>query len=159
MLHRLLPAFMASRQPSYHQALASLRLVFASMFGAQLTLALLVGGVVRLWLGGAGGSALMSQVLVALALPYPPLALLLAQRSSERGGKTAAIAAALLTAVLLSAPAWLLAFGLAIGSGTGYLLALAAILGAYYALGFLMCNRFARAALRPEPLQGAAQSD
>jgi hypothetical protein len=143
---------MTTKRPSYAQALSVLRLVFASMFAAQLVMALIIAGVVRLFGAGGSASALVSQVLVVIALPYLPITLLLTQRSTQQGGKQAAVSATLLAAVLLATPAWLFALALIMGSALNYLLILLAIIAVHYALGFLLCGRFAQASQRVDPL-------
>jgi hypothetical protein len=152
-----LQQFMATKRPSYGQALSTLRLVFVAMFAAQVAVALVIAGLVRLFLTGGSASALVSQVLVVIALPYLPLTLLLTQRSTQQGGKQAAVSATLLSAVLLATPAWLFALALIMGSSLNYLLILLAIIALHYALGFLLCGRFAQVSQRVDPL--SSQND
>lgn len=143
--------FLATPDLGAAQAGMLLRQVYLIMFAAQLTLALLLGALLRLSFGAAGASSLLPQMLLALCLPQLPLALFLSQQAAKPGGRRAALSATLLAAVLLATPAWFLSLALALGVSRFYVTLLLAVVMLYYALGLLLTGGFTKAALLPEP--------
>ncbi len=135
-----------------------LRGVFAAMFLAQVGVAALLAGVLAWVVGVRAAPPLTSQILVVLALVGVPVAATMAHLRARSGSKGAALAGVLLAGVLLATPAWFLAFAALIGSGGVYLTLLLLVVVTAYALGFLLCGRFAGFALaapKPASAQGA----
>lgn len=143
--------FLNNPKPARAEALTALRGVFAAMFLSQAGVAALLAGVLALLTEArAPAFPLTSQVLVGLALLGLPVAATMAYSTARAGGKGAALAATLLAGVLLAVPAWFLAFAALVGSGRIYLTALLLVVVNAYAVGFLMCGRFAAFALMPK---------
>lgn len=160
MLERL-KRFERARSLGAAEALALLRPLFVLGFGAQLALAAAVGALAWLILPRGPANPLLAPVLVALALVQLPLALALGASAARAPTRRAALGATLLSATLLGVPAWFLALAAALGAGGLYLALLAALLALGYALGMLLCARFARrAAAAPGPEdEGAASAE
>ncbi len=144
-------AFLRDDEPTPAQALPQLRLVFVLGFAAQLGVAGLVALVVRLLTGAPNGDAtLVAQVLLGLSLLQGVPVVLLASPNAYDIDKQTALSATIATAVLFAAPGWFAAFAWLVGAPTLYLFALAAVLMAYYAFGFLLVGRYA-SGLEPSP--------
>jgi hypothetical protein len=126
------------------EAGAALRLAFAGLFMAQTVAALVVALVVGLATDVSGGAnSILGIVLVVLALVQGPagLAAALAPLPDPEEIRTAALHRVLLSAVLLSTPAWYLAF-LFVTGGSGWpVYAVLASLVAYWILGVLLATR------------------
>ena len=147
--------FLNDKHPTRRAALAVLRGVFAAMFLAQSVVAGLLFTVLSLVDGGEQtAGTLVSQILLVLAAAQLPLGVMLAYFTGKSGGKGAALSATLLGAVILSTPAWFLAFALLIGSAELYLLLLLVVLVNAYGAGFLLCGKLAEWSLLPEPKAG-----
>ena len=131
-------------------AAALLRAAFAVSFGAQTALALVVGVLVRaLTDTPAESSPLLGIVLAVLGLLQGPagLAAALAPLPESERVRGAALQRTLFAAVLLSTPAWYLAFLISTGVGGWPLLALIGLLALYWFAGILLATRLgARAA-------------
>jgi hypothetical protein len=69
---------------------------------------------------------------------------------SKAGGKQAALSASIMSGVLLSTPAWFLALTFLVSSTFLYIGILFFILMLYYAVGFMLCGRWAKVALREQ---------
>ena len=121
------------------------------MFLAQCLVAGAIGILLGLLTGGSSTSPLVSQILLALALLQIPVAVTLAHLAARPGGKGAALAAVLMLGVMLATPAWFLAFAFLIRSSFLYLALLLVVLLNSYAVGFLLCGRYGKVALLPEP--------
>ncbi|MEM7736346.1 MAG: hypothetical protein AAF267_11200 [Deinococcota bacterium] len=146
--------FLKTKQPSYAQAVSSLRLIFVGMVAAQTSLALLVGVGLRAWQvfqQGASTNAptLLGAILLLMALAQLPIGLVLAEVFGQQGGKQAALAATLVLAVIWSSVMWFAAFAWLIGSSQAVLLIFLLVFGLAYGVGIGMCNRYANIALRP----------
>ena len=128
------------------------RAAFALSFGAQTVLALVVGGLVRvLTETPAEPGLLLGTVLVVLAVLQGPagFAAGLAPWPDGERARTAALQRTLFAAILLSTPAWYLAFLVATGGGGWPLLTLIGLLGVYWLAGILLATRLgARAVSR-----------
>lgn len=138
-----------------HAALV-LRGVFATMFVAQLVIALLLAGLLRLIDPiVTRPSPLLGWVLVALAALELPLGTALAGVAGRGNDRRRALSAALLGAVVLSTPAWFAALALATGQRGLPIWVLWGMLALYYAVGVAFVGRFAsRAAQAPPPASG-----
>jgi len=129
-------------QPERPEMAWGLRLSYSAAFLLQPLFALLFGGVLLLIAAPqAAASALMSQVLIALAILQLPVALAMAYGLGRSGGKGALIAASIVLGVLLATPAWLALFAWLIGSAPLYLVILLGLLAIYYALGLALSGR------------------
>ncbi|MBS3967123.1 MAG: hypothetical protein KGZ60_07725 [Truepera sp.] len=139
-------------QPSRQEMAWGLRLSYSAAFLLQPLCAGLFGGVLLLIAAPqAAASALMSQMLIALALLQLPVALAMAHRLGRSGGKGALIAASIVLGVLLATPAWLALFAWLIGSAPRYLVILLSLLSLYYALGLAIAKLLVRLARSEEP--------
>lgn len=132
------------------EAASALRVAFAVLFMAQTSIALLVALVV-VWATDAPGgtSSSLGIVLVILAMVQGPagVAAGVAPLPEPEKARTAAVHRTLLAAVLLSTPAWYLAFMLATRNAGWPVLALLALLVLYWIVGVLLATRLgARAA-------------
>ena len=127
---------------------AAVRAAFATLFLAQTAVALATGGMVA-WIadataGPAGGaSGPLGAVLVALGGIQGPagVAAAVAPIPDSDRVRAATLQRALLAAVLLSTPAWYLAFAIATGAGGWPLAALVGMLGVYWFVGVLVATR------------------
>ena len=119
------------------------------VFVAQLGVATLLAGVMVTTLGRQSSGTLLAQIFVVLSLVQLPLALLLSFGVSRAGGKQAALSASIMSGVLLSTPAWFVAMTFLVSRTFFYLALLLVILMLYYALGVLLCRRWAKVALLP----------
>lgn len=127
---------------------AAVRAAFAMLFLAQTGVALATGGAVA-WLAGeavgssGGPTGLLGAVLVGLGVLQGPVAVAsaLAPIPDPDRIRTITLQRALLAAVLLSTPAWYLAFLVATGAGGWPLGALIGTLGLYWFLGVLVATR------------------
>lgn len=125
----------------------------------QLVIAMATGLVLRLLAPGAGSpDSLLAWMLVILSLPHLPLALALSVRGIQGGNRGSALSATLLTAVLLSTPAWFLSLAIITGQQGLPVLLLMMILVSQYAIGMVMTGRFARLAL-VAPKQETAEAE
>jgi hypothetical protein len=130
------------------QALSFLRLSFVLLFMGQLVIAMATGLVLRLLAPGAGSpDSLLAWMLVILSVPHLPLALALSVRGIQGGNRGSALSATLLTAVLLSTPAWFLSLAMITGQQGLPVIILMMILAGQYAIGMVMVGRFARLSL------------
>ena len=146
--------FLTKLEPTLAEAVAALRTVFVLMFLAQCLVAGGLAALLGLLTGGNATSALVSQILLILALLQIPVAVTLAQLTARPGGKGAALAAVLMLGVMLATPAWFLAFAFLIQSSFLYLALLLVVLLNSYAVGFLLCGRYGKVALLPGPKAG-----
>ncbi|MDE0528318.1 MAG: hypothetical protein OXH85_06475 [Truepera sp.] len=147
MLRRF-QTFLLSSEPSEAEAVEALRMLYAVAFLAQMGLAGLVGISTSLFGSGASSRGIFGLPLLGVSMSMPVLALVLSLAIARTGGKPAALTATILAAVLLAAPAWLLAFALATGHGDWPVLAMAGVVAFGYALGLLLIGRFAPHAVR-----------
>jgi hypothetical protein len=146
---RALQKFLKSPQPTELQAANVLRMVYALTFMAQLAVAAILAGIMAATLGRQSSGNLLAQIFVMLSLVGLPLALLLSFGVSRAGGKQAALSASIMSGVLFSTPAWFAAMTFLVSSTFFYLAVLLAILMFYYALGVILCGRWAKVALLP----------
>jgi hypothetical protein len=149
---RALQQFLKNSQPSEYEAASVLRGVFVVTFMTQLAVAALLAAVMTAFAGRQSGGTLLAQILVVMSLAQLPLALLLSIGVSRAGGKQAALSASILSGVLLSTPAWFLAMVFLVSSNPFYLALLFSILMLYYAVGFLLCGRWAKVARQQNPI-------
>jgi hypothetical protein len=127
------------------------------LFMGQLVIAMATGLVLRLLAPGAGSpDSLLAWMLVILSLPHLPLALAVSVRGIQGGNRGSALSATLLTAVLLSTPAWFLSLAIITGQQGLPVLLLMVILVSQYAIGMIMTGRFARLALVAPTKEAAA---
>lgn len=135
----------ASGQPiTASEGGAALRLAFAGLFMAQTVAALVVAVMVSRATDVPGnGNSILGVVLVVLAMMQGPagLAAAMAPLPEPEGIRAAALHRALLSAVLLSTPAWYLAFLLVTGGGGWPVYAVLASLAVYWILGVLLATR------------------
>jgi hypothetical protein len=124
-------------------------MVYVLTFTAQLAVAATLAGIMAATLGRQSSGNLLAQILVVLSLVQLPLALLLSFGVSRAGGKQAALSASIMSGVVLSTPAWFAALTFLVSSTVFYFALLVAILMLYYALGVLLCGRWAKVALLP----------
>lgn len=119
----------------------------------QLVVALAAGlGLKLLAPEVQSGNSLLGWMLVILSVPHLPLALVLSVRGVQGGNRGSALSATLLTAVLLSTPAWFLSLAIITGQQGLPLILLGLILALQYAFGLFLISRFARLSIRvPEP--------
>jgi hypothetical protein len=143
--------FLKNPQPTERQGANVLRMVYAMVFVAQFGIAALLTGIMAATLGRQSSGTLLPQILVVLSLVQLPLALLLSFGVSQAGGKQAALSATIMSAVLFSTPAWFAALTFLVSSTFFYLAMLLVILMLYYALGVVLCGRWAKVALLPSP--------
>lgn len=167
-------------------AAAVLRGAFLATFGAQALVAGVVAGVVALTAGrqdapsgwvsavvllGALGQLLLGLAIGAYAVRQTGRAarrLRLGDLTPDadddesarrvRTGRTAALSSALLSAVLLSTPAWFLAFAWVTGQGPVTLTGVLAVVALGYAFGVLQQGPMASAVTR-RPLDAAPGDD
>ena len=114
---RRFQTFLLSSEPSEAEAVEALRMLYAVAFLAQVGLAGLVGISTSLFGSGAPSRGIFGLPLLGVSMSMPVLALVLSLAIARTGGKPAVLTATILAAVLLAAPAWLLAFALATGHG------------------------------------------
>ncbi len=125
-----------------------MRMVYVLTFMAQIAVAVLLAGVMTAVAGRQSSGTLLAQILVVLSLVQLPVTLFLSIRASKAGGKQAALSASIMAGVLLSTPAWFAAMTLLVSSTLLYLAILLFILMLYYAVGFMLCGRWAKVALK-----------
>ncbi len=142
-----LQRFLKNPQPSEYEASSVMRAIYVLSFMVQIAIAALVAGVMVAIAGRQASGTLLAQILVVMSLAQLPLALLLSIRVSKAGGKQAALSASIMAGVLLSTPAWFLAMTFLVSSTFLYLGILFAILMLYYAVGLMLCGRWAKVAL------------
>jgi hypothetical protein len=140
--------FLKNPQPNEHEALSILRGIYVLSFTAQIAVAALLTGVMVAVAGRQSSGTLLAQILVMMSLAQLPLALLLSIGVSKAGGKQAALAASIMAGVLLSTPAWFLAMSFLVSGTFLYIAILFLILMLYYAVGFMLCGRWAKVALQ-----------
>lgn len=151
MIGPLRPYFEAE-VPTRAQAELALRLVFLGVFGAQVVVAFAVGlGIAAAVPSRPRPNDAFAVVLLVMGAAHLPLGWLLAAAARHAGGKQAAMSSTILSAVLLSVPAWFAALLVVSAQRPLYLLVAAALLSLAYALGFLATGRAAVAAGRPPP--------
>jgi hypothetical protein len=124
-------------------------MIYGITFTAQLAVAAILTSIMAATLGRQSSGNLLAQIFVVVSLVQLPLALLLSFRVSRAGGKQAAVSASIMSGVLLSTPAWFAALTFLVSRGFFYFALLVAILMLYYALGVLLCGRWANVALLP----------
>ena len=138
------------------EALSLLRMVFLLMFAMQLLVAALLALVLAVVFERSGVTTpLVAQILIFLAFFQLPFAVYLPQLAVRVGGRQAALSATIMSAVLLSVPAYFTSFAALIGSPMSYLVILFAILMGYYALGLFMVSGFAQIALQPQKTEAS----
>lgn len=147
---RALQSFLKNPQPGEGEAANILRMIFVLTFMAQVAVAALLAGVLAAVAGRQTSGTLLAQILVIMALVQLPATLLVSLGASKAGGKQAALSASILTGVLLSTPAWFLAMTFLVSSNFFYIGFLFALLMLYYAVGFLLCGRWAKVALQEQ---------
>jgi len=159
-LNELLKRYLRDEPLPATRSAATLRLVYALTFMAQVLVAALVAAVVR-WLAGGNPrpSDLLAWVLVALAIMQLPFAALASSRLGTIATRQAALARTLFTAVILASTAWAAALALATGQRGASVYVLLSLVLLSYALGFLAVSRLAgrAAGLPPQPDPHAAQ--
>ncbi len=150
---KLLRSYLHSPELTLAQASSFLRLVFVVLFMGQLIVAMLTGFLLRLAVpGGAqAGDPLLGWVLVFISLPHLPLVLFLSTRGVRALDRGASLSATLLSAVLLSTPAWFLSLALITSQPRLPLLLLLVILLMQYAVGMFLTGRFARLVIPVPP--------
>jgi lysylphosphatidylglycerol synthetase-like protein (DUF2156 family) len=153
-----LQSFLKNPQPSEGEAVSILRMIYVLTFMAQIAVAAVLAGVMAVIAGRQSSGTLLAQILVVMSLVQLPLALLLSIGVSKAGGKQAALSASIMAGVLLSIPAWFIALTFLVSSTFLYMAILFAILMLYYAVGFMLCGRWAKVALEEEK-QESAQSN
>jgi hypothetical protein len=146
---RALREFLKNPQPTELQAANVLRMVYVLTFMGQLAVAAILASIMAVTLGRQSSGNLLAQIFVVLSLVQLPLALLLSFGVSRAGGKQAALSASIMSGVVLSTPAWFAALTFLVSSTFFYFALLVAILMLYYALGVLLCGRWAKVALLP----------
>lgn len=140
--------FLTATQVTPAQAAMVLRGLYLAMFGGQFAVAMLAGFALAAFFPPAPAqSALLGWVLVLFALPHLPLSMFLATRGLQGASRGSAVSATVMSAVLLSTPAWFLSLGLATRQPLPPLLALLAVLASGYAAGMFLVGRFARLAI------------
>jgi hypothetical protein len=146
---RALQTFLKDSQPTELQAANVLRMVFVMTFMGQLAVAAVLAGLIAALAGRQSSGTFLAQIFVVLSLVQLPLSLLLSFGVSRAGGKQAALSASIMSGVLLSTPAWFTAMTFLVSSTFFYLALLFVILMGYYALGVILCGRWAKVALLP----------
>jgi hypothetical protein len=127
------------------QALSFLRLAFVLLFMGQVVVAMTTGLGLRLISPAPPNpNSLLAWMLVVLSIPNLPLALALGVRGLTGGNRGSALSATLLTAVLLSTPAWFLSLAIITGQRGLPVIMLGLILAGQYAIGIFLTGRFAR---------------
>lgn len=154
---RALQHFLNNPQPNEGEAANVLRMVYVLIFMAQIAVAAILAGVMAALVGRQSSSTLLAQILVAMALVQLPLTLLLSIGVSKAGGKQAALSASIMSGVLLSTPAWFLALTFLVSSTFLYIGILFFILMLYYAVGFMLCGRWAKVALQEKQEGGGSE--
>lgn len=150
---KLLRSYLHSPELTLAQAASFLRLVFVVLFMGQLITAMLTGFLLRLAVPGSSqaGDPLLGWVLVFISLPHLPLVLFLSTRGVRALDRGASLSATLLSAVLLSTPAWFLSLALITSQPRLQLLLLLIILLMQYAVGMFLTGRFARLVIPAQP--------
>jgi hypothetical protein len=146
---RVLREFLKNPQPTELQAAQVLRMIYMLVFMAQFAVAAVLAGVMAATVGRQSSGIFLAQIFVVLALVQLPLGLLLSFGVSRAGGKQAALSASIMSGVLFSTPAWFAAMTFLVSSSFFYLALLSVLLMLYYALGLLLCGRWAKVALLP----------
>ncbi len=130
-----------------------LRGVFAAMFLAQLAVALVLAVAMRVIDPvTTRPSPLLGWVLVAISVLELPLGWALASVAGRGPDRRRALSAVLLSAVVLSTPAWFAALALATGQRGLPVAVLWGVLAVYYATGVAFAGRFASRAAQAPPL-------
>ncbi len=138
-----LQSFLTNDAPNRAQAAAALRTLFVLAFAGQTGLALAAWGALLVFFRPDAGSALTAQMLLGLGGLALPITLMLGTLSARSGEQVEALRAALLSGVLLAVPVWFAVFCWLIGSPALYALALLGLAALYYALGWLLVERYA----------------
>lgn len=94
---------------------------------------------------------LLGWVLVIIAVPHLPLSLALGVRGLQGGSRGSALNSTLMSAVLLSTPAWFLALGLATRQPLQPMFVLTLLMAMNYAIGIFLAGRFARLSIKVRP--------
>jgi hypothetical protein len=147
---RALQSFLKNPQPSEGEAANVLRMVYVLIFMVQIAVAAVLAGVMVAVAGRQSSGTLLAQILVVMALLQLPFTLLLSIGVSKAGGKQAALSASIMSGVLLSTPAWFLALTFLVSSTFLYIGLLFFILMLYYAVGIMLCGRWAKVALQEQ---------
>lgn len=151
-----LRSFAAGPAPDRFEAAALLRLVYLSVFGLQLLLALGVGALLAALLPSRGApNEIVAAVLLVMALFHLPLGWLLGRAAVRAGGRQGALSGVIASAVLLSIPAWFGVLLLVSGQRPLYLMAVALVVSIGYSLGFLLTGLAAQVASRPDAEPGS----
>jgi hypothetical protein len=145
---RALQSFLKNPQPSEGEAASSLRMIYVLTFMVQIAVAAVLAGVMVAVVGRQSPGTLLAQILIVMSLAQLPLALLLSIGVSKAGGKQAALSASIMAGVLLSTPAWFIALTFLVSSPFIYIATLFVILMFYYAIGLMLCGRWAKVALQ-----------
>ena len=133
-------------QPTVTQASSFLRLVFVLSFGIQLLFAMILAAILYTLSTKRADNPLLAQIMILLSFAQLPLALFLSQRSAKSGHRQGLLAAAIMSGVLLSIPAWFAAMAFLSTTQTIYIFIFLVILMSYYALGFILCGQWGKLA-------------
>jgi len=147
---------MQNKNPNKNEALNVLRGLFAGMFLSQIVIASLISIILVSFSEAQSSSLLFAQILMLFSFLQLPLGislpLVISQISpNPKNSKVTALSAVILTAVILSSPAWFAALPFITGSPSLYLIIIIAVVTFCYSAGFIMCNRYAELALMPAP--------
>jgi hypothetical protein len=156
---RALQQFLKTSQPTELQAANVLRMVYAMTFMGQIAVAAVLAGVMVAVAERQASGPLLAQIFVVLSVVQLPLALLLSFGVSRSGGKQAALSASIMSGVLLSTPAWFTAMTFLVSSPFLYLALLLILLMVYYALGVILCGRWAKVALLAPSTKDTPRAD
>jgi len=145
-----LRGFAAGPTPDEFEAAGLLRLVYLSIFGLQLVLALGVGALLAAFVGARGApNDIVAVVLLVMAVLHLPLGWAMGRAAVRAGGRQAALSGIIAAAVLLSIPAWFGVLLLISGQRPLYLMGIAAVISVGYSLGFLLTGVAAKVAATP----------
>jgi hypothetical protein len=152
-----LSALLATELPDPATAGAGIRFVYATLFLAQVALAVTVGAAVgSIAPRAAQPHDLVAGVLVVMAAAHLPFGLVLAWAVSRPPGKGSALAGALTAAVVLSVPAWFAVLLSITAQRTPYVWIAWSLLAAGYLGGMGLSPRWVRGATTPPPAEGDA---
>jgi hypothetical protein len=153
-----LRGFASGPPPDAFEAASLLRLVYLSVFGGQMVLALLVGLAVATFVPGRGApNDIVAVVLLAMAVFHLPLGWVLGRAAVRAGGRQGALSGIIAAAVMLSIPAWFGVLLLVSGQRPVYLMGIAAVVSVGYSLGFLLTATAARVAAADTPPDDASR--
>ena len=128
------------------EALLFLRQTFFIFFMAQVFLATLLTIGFSFASSPKENDSLIT-TLIIMSLIQLPLAIVISSYFTRTGGRRPALAASIATAMLFSNPAWFAGFGFLSSKSYFYLFVQILILTIYYAIGILICGRFAKVSL------------